>query len=643
MRTVMNLLETAAANYGDRAYLSGKNENGWTDVSFRDTEILSDQVAAWWLKRGFARGDRVGLISEGRPEWIIGELAMFKAGLVSVPMSLKLQSDEIPFRLNHSESIAVVVSRITLPKLMANWEQVERKPFILIIDSPDEKELAALSGAALKHGEDWISWSDMISLGMAELGANPQAVEMSKKAIAEDDTVNICYTSGTTGNPKGIMLTHLNYWSNASIAVEHFGLPVAEFETLVILPLDHSFAHTVATYAGLIKAITLSFVDAQRGAASIIPNIPVNLKERSPHFVLTVPSITGNFMKKISEGVAAKGPLLNGIFTRGIRAGVALIGDGFHKTSFGTRLRYGFSHQLAKTILFPKTKLVFGENIRYCVGGGAILEVKQQEFYAAMGLPVYQGYGLTEASPIISANTPDCHKFGTSGMVMPGVECRIMKSDSEEAAPGEKGQIVIRGDNVMKGYFRNPEASAEVLRDGWLWTGDLGYFEEDGFLMVIGREKALLIAADGEKYPPEEIEEIIASRTDVFNQIVAYNDMKKHTTALVTLDEHACKALFRNKGVTTAAEALEALADKFEAYRSAEDGEKTIPPAWRPTVFEIIPKAFSEEDQLVNSTMKLVRHKVVEFYSDRIEAMYADLELQNPRNLAAMRELFGLE
>jgi long-chain acyl-CoA synthetase len=483
----------------------------------------------------------------------------------------------------------------------------------------------------------------MAAEGATLFAADPHAVRSSVASIAEDDMVNICYTSGTTGNPKGIMLTHLNYWSNVTSATEHFGLPTAEYETLVVLPLDHSFAHTVATYAGLYKAITLSFVDAREGSLSILRNIPVNLKERNPQFILTVPAITGSFMKKIAEGVAAKGPLLNGIFTRGIAAGVKIIGDGYNRPPLLIRLRYGFSHTLARIILFGKTKQVFGSRILFCVGGGAILEVKQQEFYAAMGLPVYQGYGLTEAAPIISANSPAKHKYGTSGMVLSDVECRIMKSGTEEASPGEKGQIVIRGNNVMKGYFNNPGATAEVLRDGWLWTGDLGYFDRDGFLMVIGREKALLIAPDGEKYPPEEIEEVITSRTSVFNQVMAYNDMRKHTTALVTLDETKCRELFKLKEVSSASSALVVLTAEFEAYRNYTGEGKTIPPAWRPAVFEIIPKAFSEDDQLVNSTMKLVRHKVVEFYADRIEAMYGDLNVKNDRNLAAIRQIFGLE
>ncbi len=642
-RTVLTLLEDVVKRHPARTYLTGKDDEGWQDVSFSETEALSDRMAAWWLSKKFKRGSTIGLICEGRPEWVIAELAMLKAGLVSVPMSLKLQAEEIPFRLNHSETKAVAVSRITLPKLLACWDQVKAKPYILFIDEPTGADLEKMEAAKLKPGKHWISWPEALSAGTESFEAEPSAVANSKAAIEENDTVNICYTSGTTGNPKGIMLSHLNYYSNATTAVEFFGLGDAQLETLVILPLDHSFAHTVATYSGLARAITLSFVDAHKGAASIIPNIPKNLKERNPHFVLTVPSITGNFMKKISEGVAQKGKLLNGIFQRGIKAGTELIGDGYHKPGFGKKLRYGFNHWLAKTILFPKTKLVFGDSILYCVGGGAILEVKQQEFYAAMGLPVYQGYGLTEAAPIISTNTPECHKFGTSGRVFPSLECKIMKSDTEEAAPGEKGQIVVKGDSIMKGYFKNPEASAEALRDGWLWTGDLGYFEEDGFLMVVGREKALLIAADGEKYPPEEIEEVIAMKTEVFNQIVVYNDMKKHTTALVTLEEGPCKRLFTDKGVNTAEEALDALMAEFESYRNNAPGEKNVPPAWRPTVFEIIPKEFTEADGLVNSTMKLVRHKVVEMYQDRIDAMYADLDVQNERNRAAIKELFGLE
>ncbi len=259
---------------------------------------------------------------------------------------------------------------------------------------------------------------------------------------------------------------------------------------------------------------------------NIIRNIPGNLVETNPTYLMTVPSLSGNFMKKIVSGVAKKGGLINSIFTAGVNAGIKLNGDGFHKPSLGVRLRYTPAHKLASTLVFPKIREIFGSQIQYCVGGGALLEVRQQNFFAAIGVPVFQGYGLTEAAPIICSNTPMRHKFGSSGVIAPSIECKIMKSDTEEAAVGERGEIVIKGLNVMKGYFKNEKASKEVLRDGWLWTGDLGYIDADRFLVVTGRAKALLIAPDGEKYSPEEVEEAIINHSQAVSQLMVYNDHK---------------------------------------------------------------------------------------------------------------------
>ena len=647
MRSVLTLLANVAKSFPQRTYLSGKHDQGWSNISFAQTEKITNEVAAWWLLQSIPQGERIALLAEGRPEWVLAELGMLKAGLISVPLSLKLQSNEIPFRLNHASVAAVIASNITLPKILDGWNQFQKKPFLILLDSPKQDAAGRLKGMKLQEHHDWICWTEVLDHGAAALLSQPRVVESSMATITEDTPVNICYTSGTTGNPKGIMLSHLNYYTNATSAVSHFGLPLAKYETLVILPLDHSFAHTVAIYAGLAKAITLSFVDAREGALSILRNIPINLKERNPTFILTVPAITGNFMRKIIEGIHTKGPLIQHIFHQGIEAGMAIIGDGYTKPSFMTKLRYGFAHALAKALIFPKTKAVFGNSILFCVGGGAILEAKQQHFYAAMGLPVYQGYGLTEAAPIISANTPTQHKFGSSGKVMPSVNCQIIITEEDgkggtrerEAAWGEIGEIVIQSKSVMLGYYKNPEASQEVLRNGSLYTGDLGYFDQDGFLMVVGRQKALLISSDGEKYPPETIEEAIGAKTNVFSQIMAYNDQMRHTTALVTLDVHQCQALFHQKGITNAQAALTLLEAEFEAYRQ-DDGGKSIPPAWRPTAFEIIPKAFSEEDGLVNSTMKLMRRKVIERYEDRIQALYQDLDSQNPRNTETLNGLF---
>ena len=399
MRTVLTLLANVAKSFPNRTYLSGKEEQGWSSISFAQTEKFTNEIAAWWLLQSIPQGERIALLAEGRPEWVLAELGMLKAGLISVPLSLKLQSNEIPFRLNHASVAALVVSNITLPKILDGWNQLQKKPLLILLDPPKHDAAGRLKGLGLQENQDWICWTDVLDQGAAALLAQPQTVEKAMAAITENTPVNICYTSGTTGNPKGIMLSHLNYYTNATSAVSHFGLPMAQYETLVILPLDHSFAHTVAIYAGLAKAITLSFVDAREGALSILRNIPLNLKERNPTFILTVPAITGNFMKKIIEGINAKGPIIRHIFHKGIEAGMALIGDGYTKASLATKLRYGIPHALAKALVFPKTKAVFGNSILFCVGGGAILEAKQQHFYAAMGLPVYQGYGLTEAAP----------------------------------------------------------------------------------------------------------------------------------------------------------------------------------------------------------------------------------------------------
>ncbi|MFA7671732.1 MAG: AMP-binding protein, partial [Sphaerochaetaceae bacterium] len=487
-----------------------------------------------------------------------------------------------------------------------------------------------------------VVYEKIISEGKKIFDKNPSLVQKIKDQIDENDVVNICYTSGTTGNPKGIMLTHLNYWANSHDAVTLFELPEEQFETLVVLPVDHSFAHTVAIYTALLKGITLHFVDARGSNAAIVRNFPKNLTEVNPIFLLTVPSISGNFMKKMVSGVSQKGKLINGIFQAGLKAGIKRNGDGYNPSNLVTKITTFLPYKLASLLVFPKLREVFGNRIQYCVGGGALLEAKQQHFFAAIGVPVYQGYGLTEAAPIISSNSPLKYKFGTSGVVAPSVTCKIMVDDTTEAKVGQRGEIVIKGDNVMKGYFKNPESTKEALRkegdDTWLWTGDLGYYDEDGFLVVTGRAKALLIAKDGEKYSPEEVEEVMFNNVDTINQLVVYNDHNPITTALVTLQHEVVKQLIEDKKITNAEDALTFIIENLKSYEP--EAKNLIPDQWIPARFALIAKPFSEEDGLVNSTMKLVRYKVIEAYKERINQMYESNELNNQLNLEVIKELF---
>ncbi|MDT4761936.1 AMP-binding protein [Sphaerochaeta sp. PS] len=636
-RTIIAMLHSAAEKYGNRAYTNTRTEEGWTPCSYIQADGLSDSVAAYLLAAGFKPEQTVGILSEGKGSWVTCELGVIKARGISVPLSIKLTPEEIAFRVNHSEAYALAVSSNTLANTVKALPFFDHKVLFIYLDEMDERLKTQAAEANWKEGEDYITWSGMLQGGEKALKKDPELVKNTEKQVDENDTINICYTSGTTGNPKGIMLTHLNYWTNTHDAVELFKLPDGVFETLIVLPVDHSFAHTVGIYTSLIRGITLHFVDSRGANVSIIRNFPKNLVELKPHFIMTVPSITGNFMKKMTQGIHQKGAFIEGIFNRGLNAGILRNGDGFHRPGKWVQIKTWLPYTLANKLVFPKLREIFGDRMNYCVGGGALLEAKQQKFFAAIGIPVFQGYGLTEAAPIISSNSPLRYKFGTSGMVAGSEKCRIMVDDTTEAKVGQKGEIVIKGDNVMKGYFKNPQASAEALRDGWLWTGDLGYFDEDGFLVVTGRAKALLIAKDGEKYSPEEVEEVMVNNLPILNQLMVYNDHQVITTALVTLQEDVASKIIEEKGCKDAESALKALEENLRSY---EKFATAIPNVWLPARFAIIEKAFSEADGLVNSTMKLVRYKTVEYYKERIEVMYAGEAENREANLKAVKELF---
>jgi len=636
-RTIIEMLHAAAKSYGDRAYTNTRTEKGWEACSFARTDLQSDYVAAYLLDHGFKPEQTVGILSEGKSSWVTCELGVIKARMISVPLSIKLTPEEIAFRINHSEAVALAISANTLGNAIKALPMFDHPVMFIYLDEQDERLENQIRTSDWKQDTDYVPFASMLMDGQQLLEKKPDLVKDVEKEVSEQDTINICYTSGTTGNPKGIMLTHVNYWVNSHDAIELFQLPDAQLETLVVLPVDHSFAHTVGIYTALLRGITLHFVDSRGSNAAIIRNFPKNLVELNPMFMMTGPSITGSFMKKMISGIHQKGAFIEGIFNRGLEAGILRNGDGFHRGSTWVQIKTWLPYTIANLLVFPKLRKVFGDRMLYCVGGGALLEAKQQRFFAAIGVPVFQGYGLTEAAPIISSNSPLRYKFGTSGMVAGSEVCRIMVDETTEAKVGQRGEIVIKGENVMKGYFKNPSASAEVLKDGWLWTGDLGYYDEDGFLVVTGRAKALLIGKDGEKYSPEEIEEVMVNNVAMLNQLMVYNDHQAITTALVTLQEDVVTGLIQEKGCKSAEEALDAIIAELRSY---EVHAKAIPNTWIPSRFALIEKPFSEADGLVNSTMKLVRYKTAEFYKDRIATLYESEEANRKANLEVVKHLF---
>jgi len=639
MKTVIELLHEGAKKYGESPYLGEKSGSVYETVSFAGADRQSLAFAASLVLRGFNKDDRISILSEGRTAWVLGEFGLLRAGCISVPLSTKLSPDELVFRLDHSESRAIFISENNFPKLAEILGKVKIPPVVVCLSGKTDSMTQQLEKTSLIAGQNFFYYEDLVAEGQRALDtpANPavfggkplsRVMEEREEEIKTDDTVTICYTSGTTGNPKGIMLTHRNYLHNAENAARVVEVQRG-WKSLIMLPLDHSFAHTVGIYIFLLKGLTMYFVDARGGPLAALRNLPKNLTEVNPDFLLTVPALSGNFMKKMIQGVAEKGAFINSIFERGVRAGIARAGNGFNKPPLGVRIASFFPWALANALIFPKLRTVFGSDIKFCVGGGALLEIKQQEFFNAIGVPVYQGYGLTENAPIICANSERRHKFGTSGVIIPNLDVRIMKDDTTECGIGQIGQIVTRGGSVMKGYFKNPDATEETLRDGWLWSGDLGYIDEDGFLVVTGREKALLIAADGEKYSPETIEEAIINTSRYINQVMAYNNQCKFTSAVITVNTGALKEAVTTAGLASGGDeakridaVLAMIRDDLLAFTAHKD-YSTLPTQWRPASFALIAQPFDESNGLINSTLKLVRHKVCEVYKDRIDELYA--------------------
>lgn len=399
------MLRTSAEKYPKTAYTNQKGDSGWVGLTYPEVLHESRFIAAGLHQLGIEKGDKIAILVEGRNRWITGEFGILFAGGTSVPLSIRLMPDEVLFRLNHSESKAILVSKNTFEKVASIWTQLECTRKIIFMDddlNPIEKDCKEFG---INTSKDIVRYNDLLQSGKHQFEETEPHLDKIESELSEDDVVTISYTSGTTGDPKGIMLTQLNYFSNCTDAMGYFN--VMEGDRLyIIIPLDHSFAHTVGIYAALLKGLSLFFVDARGGGVQTLKNIPINMVESNPHFILTVPALSGNFMTKIKDGVAAKGKFINGIFNAGLNAGIRMNRDGFRKAGFFVKLVNFIPYKLADILVFAKVRRIFGNSIRFCVGGGALLDIRQQVFFYSLGVPVFQGYGLSEATPIISVNTP---------------------------------------------------------------------------------------------------------------------------------------------------------------------------------------------------------------------------------------------
>ena len=630
--TIIDFVEKYTREYASHVFLREKPADHWTETTFEQTRLEAYRVAAGLMSLGINKGDRISLLSEGRNLWVIGELGILYAGAVNVPLSIKLEEgSDLVFRIRHSDSRFVMVSGSQLPKIRRIVSELSALEKVIVFDEIEDRR------------DNEITMSEVLALGDAFLKEHPGELEARYRSIGPDDYANISYTSGTTADPKGILLTHRNYTANVEQAHSVVAIE-PDSVMLIILPLDHCFAHVAGFYTMMSYCGSIATVPVGKTPMAALRNIPMAIKEVRPHVMLSVPALARNFKKNIETAIKAKGPKVEKLYNFALNLAIS-----YNKEYYN---RGGILQIWKKPLIALFDKLIFktvrqnlGGRMQFFIGGGALLDIELQRYYCAIGIPMFQGYGLSEATPIISANSAGHCIFGSSGRVVKPMDIKICDGDGKSLPYGERGEIVVRGENVMAGYWKNPVSTAETVVDGWLHTGDMGYMRDEEFLYVVGRFKSLLISADGEKYSPEGFEDSLTDGSKYIDQVVLHNNQDPYTTVIVVPNKEALKEYVKSSNPGIDIDSREAkelmlkkIQDEVNSYRKGGSRAGMFPERWLPAAIIVADEPFTEQNHMVNSTMKIVRGKVEKHYADRIEYALTPegKNLLNDKNIASL-------
>ena len=630
--TIIDFVEKYTREYASHVFLREKPADHWTETTFEQTRLEAYRVAAGLMSLGINKGDKISLLSEGRNLWVIGELGILYAGAVNVPLSIKLEEgSDLVFRIRHSDSRFVMVSGSQLPKIRRIVSELPALEKVIVFDEIEDRR------------DNEITMSEVLALGDAFLKEHPGELEARYKSIGPDDYANISYTSGTTADPKGILLTHRNYTANVEQAHSVVAIE-PDSVMLIILPLDHCFAHVAGFYTMMSYCGSIATVPVGKTPMAALRNIPMAIKEVRPHVMLSVPALARNFKKNIETAIKAKGPKVEKLYNFALNLAIS-----YNKEYYN---RGGILQIWKKPLIALFDKLIFktvrqnlGGRMQFFIGGGALLDIELQRYYCAIGIPMFQGYGLSEATPIISANSAGHCIFGSSGRVVKPMDIKICDGDGKSLPYGERGEIVVRGENVMAGYWKNPVSTAETVVDGWLHTGDMGYMRDEEFLYVVGRFKSLLISADGEKYSPEGFEDSLTDGSKYIDQVVLHNNQDPYTTVIVVPNKEALKEYVKSSNPGVDIDSREAkelmlkkIQDEVNSYRKGGSRAGMFPERWLPAAIIVADEPFTEQNHMVNSTMKIVRGKVEKHYADRIEYALTPegKNLLNDKNIASL-------
>jgi long-chain acyl-CoA synthetase len=600
VRTIADLPFHAVGRFQKPMALGRCRGDGILEISSKEMFERIRDLSLGLRAAGVARGDRVAIVSESRPEWILSDLAILSAGAVTVPIYPTLSAAQARYILQDSGArLAIVSTRLQLEKVQEVRHLLpDLEAVVVVMDPP----------AAIPAGSaSVLSLEDVERRGHARMTGEWGAAKEFRddaRTVKPDDLATIIYTSGTTGDPKGVMLTHANLVSNLRATTDTLAISQDDV-ALSFLPLSHAFERMVS-YVYLFCGVSIVFAES-------FDTVARDLARVRPTILTGVPRVYEKLHARILEGGRSAGGSKAAIFGWAVNAGLARAKTVLRGGSAGPIT--SMKTAIGDRFVFSTIREKLGGRIRFVASGSAPLDARVMEFFHAIGVPIIEGYGLTETSPILTFNPLNAPRVGTVGKAIPGVELRI----------AEDGEILARGPNIMRGYFNKPEATADVLKDGWFHTGDIGQIDAEGYLTITDRKKDLLVTSGGKKIAPQPIEAVL-KRSPLITEAVLLGDRRKFAAALIVPDfaalERRLKDLGRPPGTR---DELIHRPDVLALYQEIIDAlNRELSQFERIKSIALLPAEFTVESGELTPTLKVKRKVVEQKWRDRIEALYRD-------------------
>jgi long-chain acyl-CoA synthetase len=587
VETLSQLFLHTCRTYRKDNLLMSKREGRYVPISTADFEARVRHLSAGLRELGLQAGDKVVIFSENRPEWVMTDFAVLCAGGITVPIYTSLMPEQVKYIINDSDATFVVCSNRDL------WIKVEA----VRRDLPKVRQFIMIDDEA---PAGIMTLGEVAGRGKSALGT----FDAVAAAIRPDDLASIIYTSGTTGTPKGVMLSHGTFVSNSKAldAVTEF---VHTDTILSFLPLSHVLER-MTTFSFLFKGASIAY-------AENIDTVAENLVEVRPTIMVSVPRLFDKIYARVMDNILTQSPLKRKIFFWALRVGKKYGGKKLRKEPISRTLET--QRQLAGKLVFSKIVERTGGRVKFFVSGGAPLSKDVAEFFYALGITILEGYGLTETSPVLTCNTFDNMRFGSVGQPVPGVELRI--------APD--GEILARGPNVMKGYYKKEAETREVMAEGWLHTGDVGYLDPGGFLVITDRKKDLIVTAGGKNVAPQPIENLIKANPYVQNAVVV-GGSRKFISALIVPNFEKLEAYAKASGIPFHDRAELCRREEIHDFMLAEINRSTPDLASYERIKKIalLDRDFEIEAGEITPTLKVRRSFVEAKFKPLIDLFYKD-------------------